>query len=468
MTSRGEGAGVRLTGMSSRDLWKTLYERFDPELPPRMEWRAPRPHSPAKRIGETLDRPFGTPLILLMGTVGTGKTTELLRVAEAREERELVVFLDLARHFAEVVKDPHALDRIDAWEVCFLAGLALVARFRARLNAELDPEMVKQLGFAWQKLAVSIGAPNPQLDMTSFATDALGWGATLATTALVGPVGEGVSKGFEFLKLLADSVRNWTLPLGRGKQAPPDQERHVQELLGAINLLVGEVQSKHRRVLFVIDGLDRIRDLERAKALFVESQLLSLLTCPVVVCGPFALRHHPATAGVRGFKTERLVNEPVLDHAHPERHGPGVNFFRELYAQRVKDLGEQARGLVSHDLLGELAYRSGGRSRDFVRFIRSLAEVGWDQDAPTATPEMVKQVLDEWRMRQETGLHKGHIQLLEEVAKDPQHVLPQDDLAYELLDYQHLLPFPNESEWYYPHPLLTMHRVRTSPAGSAD
>jgi hypothetical protein len=112
--------------MSRRDLWREFYDRFDPELPAPMEWRAPRPHSPAKRMLETLDRPFGTPRILLMGTVGTGKTTELLRVTEEREQRELVVFLDLERHFTNVVKDPNALYRIQAWEVCFLAGLARV------------------------------------------------------------------------------------------------------------------------------------------------------------------------------------------------------------------------------------------------------------------------------------------------------------------------------------------------------
>jgi hypothetical protein len=449
--------------MSSRDLWQTLYERFDPELPAPLTWRARRPHSPAKQILETLNRPFGTARILLTGTVGTGKTTELLSIAEEREERELVVFLDLARHFAEVVKDPHALDRIHAWEVCFLAGLGLVARFKQRLKLELDPEMVKQLGQAWQGLAEATGAPTPQLDMGAFAKDALDLGATLATTGLEAA---GLGLGLKAAKAVAGAVKTWTLPLGRSEKALPDQDRQVQELLGAVNLLVGEVQSKHRKVLFVIDGLDRIRDVERAKALFVESQLLSQLACPVVVCGPFALRHHLATAGVRGFKTTALVNEPVLDHARPELPGAGVEFFREMYAQRVKDLGGPPQGLISRELLGELAYRSGGRARDFVRFIRSVAEVSWDRDAPAATPEAVRQVLNEWRLRQETGLNKGHIQLLEEVARDPEHRLPANDVAYELLNYQHLLPYPNESEWYYPHPLLTMHLVRTSPSGS--
>lgn len=449
--------------MSRRDLWRELYDRFDPELPAPMEWRAPRPHSPAKRMLETLDRPFGTPRILLMGTVGTGKTTELLRVTEEREQRELVVFLDLERHFTNVVKDPNALYRIQAWEVCFLAGLALVARFKERLGLELEPELVTQLGRAWQALAEATKTPTPQLDLGSFAKEALELGGTLAAT---GALGVEAAWGLKTAKTVMGALRSWNLPLGRSEKALPDQDRQVQELLGAVNLLLGEVQSKHRKVLLVIDGLDRIRDLPRAKALFVESQLLSQLVCPLVVCGPFALRHDLATAGVRGFKADALVNEPVLKHDEPSHPGPGVDFFRELYAHRVKDLGKEAQELVGPEQLGELAYRSGGRARDFVRFIRSLAELAWDQDAQTATPALVKQVLDEWRLRQETGLHKGHIQLLQDVMTDPEHRLPPGDLAYELLDYQHLLPYPNNPEWYYPHPLLTMHLVRPPQTGS--
>jgi len=453
--------------MSRRDLWRELYDRFDPEQPARSEWRVPRQqHGPAKKMLETLDRPFGTPRILLMGTVGTGKTTELMRVAEERESRELVVFLDLERHFTNVVKDPNALYRIQAWEVCFLAGLALVFRFKERLGTELDPALVNQLGRSWKALAEATKTPNAQLDLGSFAKEALDLGATLATTGELGVEAAGAALALKGARSVMGALR-WNLPLGRSEKALPDQDQQVQELLGAVNVLLGEVQQKHRKVLLVIDGLDRIRDLPRAKALFVESQLLSQLSCPLVVCGPFALRHDLATAGVRGFKADALVNEPVLKHDEPSRPGDGVNFFRELYAQRVKDLGNDAQALVDPELLGRLAYYSGGRARDFVRFIRSLAEVAWDQDASAATPELVTQVLNEWRLRQETGLNTDHIRLLQDVMKDPEHRLPSGELAYELLNYQHLLPYPNDSEWYYPHPLLTMHLVRTPPAGSA-
>jgi len=434
--------------MSRRDLWRKLYERFDPELPAPMEWRAPRPHSPAKRMLETLDRPFGTPRMLLTGPVGTGKTTELLHVAQEREKSDLVVSLDLARHFTQVVKDPNALNRVQAWEVCFLAGLALVFRFKERLGTELDADLVKQLGEAWQTLIL---APR-QFNLNSFAKEALSLEATLATRPWV----VGIDWGLKPTQSGSMRLSSWELPLGRSETALPDQDRQVQKLLSIVNLLLGEIQQKHRKVLLIIDGLDRIQDPARARALFVESQLLSQLQCPLVVCGPIALQPPAARAGVHGFETLWLVNEPVLDHDDPTRSGPGVEFFRELYEHRVRDLGNEVHELVGPTQLRELAYRSGGRARDFIRFIRSLAEVGWDQDAPTATPELVGQVLDEWRRRKETGLTSEHIQLLEKVMRDPEHRLPLSELASELLDSQHLLAYPNDSEWYYPHPLLTM------------
>jgi hypothetical protein len=152
------------------------------------------------------------------------------------------------------------------------------------------------------------------------------------------------------------------------------------------------------------------------------------------------------------------VNEPVLLQADPTQPGPGVPFFCELFDKRVADL--DAPDLVPPGLVQRLAYRSGGRARDFVLFIRTLAEAAWQEDASVATEALVRTVLDTWRRQREMGLHKGHIQLLEEIAADPEHRLPNSPLAQELLSYGTLLPYPNESEWYFPHPLLTMNLVK--------
>lgn len=441
-------------------IWQKVYERFDPDRAAEdRAFRVDRPHSPADKIIRALDRPLRDPRVLFTGTVGTGKTTELLRVAEARKEKEVVVFLDLERHFAEVIRDAPALQRITPWEVCFLAGLGLIAQVRDQCALELPRTHLEDFARAWAAAAARSDTPRAaEIDIGALTKALVGLaagGAALAAGpgagAVVGSIGQLVANAFGALKM--------NLPFGRSRHDLSDQEPEAQTLLGCVNVLVGLTQATSRRVLFVIDGLDRVRDLERAKALFVDSQMIAGLACPSIVCGPFALRHHPATVAVRGFSDVLvLVNEPVLLQSDPARHGAGVAFFCDLFRRRVEDLG--AGELVPRPLLEELAYRSGGRARDFVRLIRSLADQAWEESAESITDEIVKKVLDSARRQRETGLHKGHIRMLEEIAADPEHRLPEGPLAQELLSYGTLLPYPNESEWYYPHPLLTMNLVK--------
>jgi hypothetical protein len=450
--------------MSRRDIWQTLYERFDPERPAEARWRAARPLSPAERIVELLGMPFGDPRIVLMGTVGAGKSTELLRVKEARDKDDLVVFLDLARHFSEVVRDSAALDRISPWEVCFLAGVALVTTLKNRLILDFPPEDIEELKNAWSAIAKATDTPTAQLDIGALTKAMMTVVATAAPAIIEGKTGIGLATGFAATAAVSGAVTKWMLPLGRSQKTLPDQDSHVQRLLGSVNTLIGHIQSTHRRVLFVIDGLDRIRDIKRAKDLFVDSQLISHLACRVVICAPFALRHHLSTATARGFEPEVLANEPVLDHDDPSKPGPGVHFFCELFDRRITDLEKPP--LISKELLEELAYYSGGRARDFVRFIRELAQDAWLADVPAATPELVRKVLDRQRRKIENGLNESHIQLLEGVVSAPKHLLPGNPLFDDLISYHRLLPYPNESEWFYPHPLLMMNMVRVKSPGS--
>jgi hypothetical protein len=389
-----------------------------------------------------------------------------LRLAETRGGKELVIFLDLERHFADVLGDAPALQHVQSWEVCFLAAMALIRVTSERLGLELPDSHLRDLARAWAALARTTGATAtpPQIDLSAAARSMVVLTSAVAPIVTAAPLAAGIAAGLRTLEAAAGALK-WSLPVGVGKRSLPDQDTEMQTLLACVNVLIGLVQKQSSRVLLILDGLDRIRDLERAKALFVESQMLAQLACPLVICGPFALRHDPAITAVRRFTEIRvLVNEPVLLHDDPDQHGPGVRFFCELFDRRTSDLG--ARDLVTRPLLERLAYRSGGRARDFVRFIRELAKLAWQADAPAATEALVQRVLDEQRRLRETGLHKGHIRLLEAIAEDWRHELPEGELAQELLSYGSLLPYPNESEWYYPHPLLTMHLVRPKRTAS--
>lgn len=346
--------------MSRREIWQEIYRRFDP-LAPTLEraYRADRERSPANEIATSLGMPFADPRVLLTGTVGTGKSTELIRIAEARAADDFVVVLDVHRHFADVMGDEQALERVESWEVVFLAGVALVRAVSEILPYPIPPQHLKDLANAWRKLAEATKTPmEAQVDIGTLAKGMI----VLASTAAGGgAAGLGVSAGLKAFEAAAGAVR-WSLSIGRG---------------------------------------------------------------------------------------------------------PGVPFFCELYRRRVADLN--VPDLISNDLLERLAYYSGGRARDFVKSIRMVARGAWIADAEIANAAIVDKVIDEARRLLEMGLDAGHIEILEMLAADPLRRLPPDPRARgELLSYGQLLPYPNESEWYYPHPLLLMHMVRTSPTGSSS
>ena len=97
-----------------------------------------------------------------------------------------------------------------------------------------------------------------------------------------------------------------------------------------------------------------------------------------------------------------------------------------------------------------------------------VAERAWDHGAAVAPQEIVNDAIDERRNVMEMGLNKRHIELLIEVMQDPERLLPDDEAIEALLEQWCLLPYPNGSEWYFPHPLLTLRRVPLPPrkAGS--
>jgi hypothetical protein len=204
--------------VSRRDIWKTIFERFDPERPAETEaaaWRADRPLSPREAIVKALDRPFGTPRVLLTGTTGTGKTTELLRIAEARAAKEFVVFLNLQRHFEEVVQDPAALQNVSAWEVCFLAGVALLRGAAERLGFSFPETHLRDLEQAWTALARSSKQVDavPEVDVGKLAK-AMVMAVSSGAPLVGGAPGAVVGAGLATLGAVTEAGK-WLLPFGR-------------------------------------------------------------------------------------------------------------------------------------------------------------------------------------------------------------------------------------------------------------
>jgi hypothetical protein len=438
----------------SRAVWEKILHRFDPEKPLRESWRADRDLSPADEIVSALDRPVEDVHVLLTGTMGTGKTTELLRVAGQRAARgaEVVVFLDLDRHFDVTVGDNEALQHIASWEVCWLVGVALLRAVEDRLGFQFPEDQRRDLRDAWQALAKATDTPATDASMD---LGALAKSVNLVVSAAAPPLAPAAAAGLKVLEGVAGAV---TWSMGRSKKPVSDEDASAKNLLACVNRMLATFRQRACPVLFIIDGLDRITKLERAERLFLESDMVGRLDCPLVVCGPFVLRHHIGTASIRSFSEKlTLVNVPVLVASDPRRRNQvGIEFLCELYRKRLADL--PAGVYVDPADLEDLAYFSGGRVRDFVTMIGTLAGFVWDADAPRASKDMVRRVLDKERRLLEQGLDRGHLQVLKSIVDDPAHRLPEgvpdDKRVRDLLTYGRLLPYSNGSEWFYPHPLL--------------
>ncbi|MEZ4315433.1 MAG: hypothetical protein R3F14_46035 [Polyangiaceae bacterium] len=229
--------------------------------------------------------------------------------------------------------------------------------------------------------------------------------------------------------------------------------------------LIGLVQQHARPVLLVMDGPDFIRDRTKAKELlFVDSQDDRGPRLSPRRERPVCATAQPGAAAVSPqFTQVTLVNLPVLQQDDPRKKGSGIQFFRGLFQKRAASLPARAAALLPEPIL-TICPITYGRARGFMQMVRRVAEEGYIVDT-LMTKEILDRVLREQRLRQETGLHTGHLRVLQAIADDPNHRLPDDPLVDELVDTFSLLLYPNESEWYYPNPLLTMNLVRPS-AGS--
>ncbi len=448
--------------MSRRAQWEQIWRRFDPEEPAaNPAWRADRPHSPVRRILRKLDLPFadGPVPMLLSGTTGSGKSTELLRVRDARANKDLVLFLDLLKHFRNI-GDSDALQHVESWEVVYQAGLAVLGAAHETLPYPVPKEMIEGLKKAWERAADATETPKPaELDLGKIAAGMIAAGSVLLPLAGVpagGAAALAAAAGAGAAKSIAEGVRR-IIPIGRSKRPLPDQDEAVETLLGAVNLIIGHVQTHHRRIVLVIDGLDWIRGDERQLALFDRSELLGRLACPALICAPYTLLSSLRARNLRRFDRFVLANEPVLDRNDIDRSGPGVAFFADIYARRTGDLG--GADLVPPDVVERLAYYSGGRAREFTKLTREVAERAWSDDVTQVSSALIDEVIADARKECERGLHAGHAALLRQVLADPVR-LPEDPEALKLIESARLLPFDNDAQWFSPHPLLRMRFLR--------
>jgi hypothetical protein len=416
-----------------------------------------RTYSPLQDIGRDV-RLEDRPKVLLSGLMGSGKSTELRRLARALSEDRFVVYLDLGFALTNVFGDGGALTRITSWELCFLIAVQAMQQANERFGTPSHPvvprDIVEGLESAW-KLAAK---EERTLDLASVGK-ALAVGAGSLLTATVNPVAGGAVASIGAASL--DLFKGW-FQIGASGRADYDaQAEESRHLLAAINRLFGFINDKHMPALVIVDGLDRMPKAERAQALLIESDMLSKLSAGLVLCAPFAPHRQRNANMVRGFERYRLLCEPVIDARTTSAvlipDSRGLSVFREVFKRRAQRV--QLEGALTAAQIDRLALYSGGRMRLFVAALNRLCMIGQDRGTATLGDEDVARVIDKLRRDCEESVDGKDLDVLRAVMTDPTHQIPSMDSAIALLQNELLLVYPNQSDWFFPHPLLTIAKL---------
>lgn len=362
---------------------------------------------------------------LVTGHAGSGKSTELLRLAarlrQPKETQEFhVVYLDAFEHLSQWgLRLPHIL-------IALLAGLARQERVDLK-----ETRSAKSL--------------------------------VARIKALVGSFSSEIAKQFDSLAhipVLTTLLRTNQEFSSRFRHQAVEQ---LQDLLRLINDLVAEVVSDlNVDIVFIIDNLEKIpeQSTEGAaslhEALFVRDLPLLDVPAHLVITYPISLNYSNAELP-RAFPTASKTTLPMVGVRLPPRAGErgddpdGIEALRNLLLRRVR-----REAFADDDAIEHLIRSSGGCVRDLMRFAGELPIVA----TPPFTRDHVDQAVQDFRNDYERILqgkpYVRHLPKIEQTGRISDELEP--DWKREILLGLVVLEYDTDT-WFDVHPLVK--RTRT-------
>jgi hypothetical protein len=427
--------------MPSRSELVQLYRDFDPAEPVSQETLAQfveRSGECAETIVEDLQLgldPLGKWVIT--GSVGCGKSSELVKLADRLRDDYAVVPLDLPNSVTRV-------DMLQPAEILFLVGAATVKAARELWGHEVTPASQDQLFEAFAGLV-----DDRSLDLQSvFENVALFLGNLVTPGA--GQVAAAVSKA---------AGRRRPAALG-GKTRPLQSgDADLRQLLEALDSILQEVRSSYRPPVVLVDGLDKLLDLAKIRDLFVTARTLCEPACVIVYTGPITLMLAPEWKATGDhFRRVRLSNlvvrQPVIAAVTiaTERIEEDRARLRELVHRRLEARGHALDEVFDRESLDVLIDTSGGLVRDLVHLVNRSIRSALKRDVSRIEAVDVEVARGELRKDMDVSLNTllrdelAHVERVGEPSGTPD--------AQRLLLWGYILPYTNGRVWFESHPLL--------------
>ncbi len=398
---------------------REAFNALDPTHPLRGEYLkqyyVPRPEGIEKLVSDLRDDERETTKWLFTGHWGSGKSTELIRLAEMLKEQYFTVYY--------TIEEALDLADMDYKDVLLSLGSELYKGAVAQ-GIKLDRDLLEDL-VGWYSTTLR------QVEGAIGAEAKLEAKADFWLVKLVSRLGSEVST--------REVVRRQI-------------ESHLSDLLERINDIITAISEKcgGEEVLVIIDGLDKIMDLKVAKKLYYEGGAnLIVPRCKVVYTVPLALFYAPEFGQVRTrFDNCFPLPNIKLRKRDGNRYQPGWDMLAEIIGRRM------SLHLIDEAAVERLVELSGGVPRELVSLAKDACSNARARRGERVKPQDVERAASALRNHYRRMLTLEEYRELWQVHKDPRKLHTNNPVSQGLIHNLSLLEYRNDEAWWDIHPIV--------------
>jgi hypothetical protein len=389
-----------IAAMNRLQRYRELMRRLDPSGDPRqavqLGWGVDRPSfATAETIARRIElEPWSSHL--LVGGIGSGKTTELWRIHQrlrdlSSETGDVSFYVDVASRAS--------IEWLKRGQLVGLAGEQLVEyeeKVRAVRGREPPSEAVER----------AIGKVRDLVSGTWIGTH-------------------------EDHHALESGL------LGTGED---DEINYVRDMMPTIQALRHAIVGDTAHCILLFDSLDRVADLQHLEgALRDDILVLKRAGIGVVVVGPIRLSYgsHPVITDLFDQNVHPLVDVPPVD--------AGLDFLVEVLSRRVSS------DIMPRTSCAEIARLSGGVLRDLIALAKSAAQEAYVMGSDLVASSHIARAADQFGRVRAVGLDDEQIQVLKKIRETGTFVI-RTERELALLETRRVLDYGDGK--FVVHPTL--------------
>ena len=421
-------------------------EALEPSDPRRVDTREARGSQKtldrlARKLGFLMDsRRFLPPAqrhVLFFGHVGTGKTTEL---------KFYGAHLKRTQCFLPVEVDvPGVLDRNNLQYADLMMAMA-----HALLKA-LEQESISLPGAAVKELETWFAEKvEKREEVRDFSLEVKTGGEVQVGVPLLARLFANFSSAFKANATYKDELRR--VIRNTFTQLAQAFNRLIS---GAEEALARKWGKSSVRVLFVVDGTDKLREEDRRRLFVEDTELLLAVNALAIYAAPIALKYEDALVG--RLDADLVLPMIKLQDGHDTRCDAGWRAMRDILLKRAD------RSLFDTDRdIERLIENSGGHPREMLRLLQLSCEFADARINADVVTQAVAQLASEYRRLLEPDDYTRLVQ----IDRSPLDV-GNDERIRRLLYCLALLEY-NDGTWRRSHPAIrTLEGYRRAAAALA-